>query len=241
MPELVEFRLSGCDEVSKPKLRTICHVEHLFLNSMTTTSFSSVVFRNLVSLTIHNLEPFRHSEAQIDSKISLVEPASLANQLDMMQVVIGRIEGFPADLLKRDVPVLLTFSLAWADELSTCRRFQHFHLMAWEDSDYFSSCKPTELLQKLVEIIASHTQIKSLSLPYQLHSSSSSSLHPDQHSTRDDLLSTCASRGLDIIWRLGSKKPVDDEAVSRDFWRYAKELKRKKAMQAEGGGGNGNA
>ncbi|GAA5866681.1 hypothetical protein JCM8547_002722 [Rhodosporidiobolus lusitaniae] len=41
--------------------------------------------------------------------------------------------------------------------------------------------------------------------------------------------------------RLDSKKPVDDEAVSKEFWACAKELKREEALEAEGGaGGSGS-
>ncbi|GAA5859753.1 hypothetical protein JCM8547_007012 [Rhodosporidiobolus lusitaniae] len=124
--------------------------------------------------------------------------------------------------------------------LSTVSRFQHFHLDAWQDSDYdrpFKYLTPKEALQKLVKAVAHDAHMRSLSLPSQLHPSFSSSLEPDQHSTRDDLLSTFTSRKVNVIWRLDSKKPVDDEGVSRDFWTYAKELKRRKVIEAEGRAG----
>ncbi|GAA5859794.1 hypothetical protein JCM8547_007031 [Rhodosporidiobolus lusitaniae] len=236
MPQLVDFRLTGYTEVSKPKFHTISHLEHLFLDDMQIASFASVVFRNLATFTFHNVWPFRNSEGVLlpaasfpnlkdlfstsqdynssTRKTSMVEPVGLGNQLDMMRVVLWRLGCGPSDLLDRDVPVLLTFGRTWPGELSSESHFEHFQLDAWRDSDLeqLSSAhpKPREALRKPA---------------------------PDQHTLRDNLLSTCAARKIDIIWRLNSKDYVDDLGVSKEFWRCAKVLKRKKALEAEGGGG----
>ncbi|GAA5866721.1 hypothetical protein JCM8547_002736 [Rhodosporidiobolus lusitaniae] len=123
----------------------------------------------------------------------------------MMQVAIWMRESFPSDLLNRGVPILLAFSMGGVDELPAVSHFQHFLLEAWRDSDdehLLTFCKPKEALQKLVEAVANHAQINSLSLPSQLHPSSIASLAPDQHSIRDDLLTTCSLHNVHVIWRL---------------------------------------
>ncbi|GAA5866722.1 hypothetical protein JCM8547_002737 [Rhodosporidiobolus lusitaniae] len=53
MPDLSVFRLNECREVLKRELKVISHLEHVSFGEMKITSLSSVVFRNLVSLTIH--------------------------------------------------------------------------------------------------------------------------------------------------------------------------------------------
>ncbi|GAA5859756.1 hypothetical protein JCM8547_007013 [Rhodosporidiobolus lusitaniae] len=108
MPELVEVRLEECREISKAEVYAISHVEHLSLSSMVIASSSSVVFRNLVSLTVRNstvsaaarlrcfrrplfpsLKAFYSTCEYYDEathQTSLVEPAGLGSQLDMIQV-----------------------------------------------------------------------------------------------------------------------------------------------------------
>ncbi|GAA5859697.1 hypothetical protein JCM8547_006988 [Rhodosporidiobolus lusitaniae] len=176
----------------------------------------------------------------------LVELVGLGSQLDMLQVALQMYRNFPSDLPDSDVPVLLAFSLDWTGFLSIAHvsRFQHFQLDAWEDSRYKVPARSQRLekdLRQLVDAVANLEQIKSLSLPFQFHPSSSSFLRPDQHTIRDNLLSTCTSRKVDVIWRMNSEKPVDDETVSKDFWRYAKELKRQKAVDTEGSSASGSA
>ncbi|GAA5866649.1 hypothetical protein JCM8547_002709 [Rhodosporidiobolus lusitaniae] len=164
----------------------------------------------------------------------------LGKQLDTIQVAIWTHESFPSDLLNRDVPVLLGFSLSWVDELAAFSRFQHFHLMGWQDSWYDQALthrNSEDALHKLVKAVANQPHMRSLSLPSQLHASSPS-LKPEHVSVRDELLTPCAVYEVDIIWRLDSKDPLDDPGVSRDFWRYAQELKKKKkALEVEGGVG----
>ncbi|GAA5871352.1 hypothetical protein JCM8547_002643 [Rhodosporidiobolus lusitaniae] len=96
---------------------------------------------------------------------------------------------------------------------------------------------PVLLTIELQDTMAEHRSstsnpLPSLAIPVRLFLTRSRACPSSRQS-----LSTCASRKINIIWRLNSKKPVDDEAVSRNFWRYAKELKRKTATEAKGGGG----
>ncbi|GAA5866654.1 hypothetical protein JCM8547_002711 [Rhodosporidiobolus lusitaniae] len=87
---------------------------------------------------------------------------------------------------------------------------------------------------------AENAHMRSLRLSSQLHPSSPL-LKSGLVTIRDDPLGTCASRKINIIWRMNSKEPVHDIGVSKEFWAYAKELKRKKAIEAEGGAGGGGS
>lgn len=59
-------------------------------------------------------------------------------------------------------------------------------------------------------------------------------LHPSQHllpivrTARNALLAACEARGVEILWRLYAPMEREDIAFSRDYWEYAKELKRKR-------------
>ncbi|GAA5859774.1 hypothetical protein JCM8547_007021 [Rhodosporidiobolus lusitaniae] len=234
LPNLTEVRLRGCKSILTAQLSVL--IEHLSLSNSTTSSFSSVVFHNLVSLTIHNVGRIGHRSAYLfpcaafpsleavyttSSNLSFIhgrefiEPRGLKKgQLDMLQVHIEQNEFFPSDLLQRGTPVLLTLDLRFAIALGGGT--------------------------PLIEHVEASVTLKSLSLPSQFHPSSHL-LQTELVPFRDKIFATCASRKIDIIWRLDSKEPVDDEAVSRDFWRYAKELKRKKTGEAEGGGGGSSS
>ncbi|GAA5859764.1 hypothetical protein JCM8547_007017 [Rhodosporidiobolus lusitaniae] len=251
MPNLAELRCEGPDDVIKKQFRQLKDLEHLFLRDTRMISFSSIVFRNLVSLTIHKLGSNGRSVTPLLPAASspklkalyttssesdwightwiytLLEPGGLDNQIDMLQVNANVVRTVGGDLRQRNLPVLLTFPLQSAAEIPKTRynRFCHFQLDAWGAHEF--ACNYDHLLP--------------------LPSLSSASLFRCRPwecliALRDRILSTCASREIDVIWRLDSKKPVDDEGVSRDFWRYAKEIKRKKAIESEGGrGGVGSA
>ncbi|GAA5859808.1 hypothetical protein JCM8547_007037 [Rhodosporidiobolus lusitaniae] len=225
--------------------------------------FSSIVFRNLVSLTIHEFRSNDLSDTPLlptasfpslkavdttswkwtgrTGGLKLLEPEGLESQLDMLQVHVGLVDADGGDLWQRGVPVLLTFSQLSAHKMSELRfnKFRHFQLDACQAHEmaHYSA-----RLQSFTLTLTTLSNIQSLSLPSHLHPSSDSFLGNALIELRDRILSTCASRKVDIIWRLNSKERVDDEGVSRDFWRYAKELKRKKAIEVEGGAaGSGNA
>ncbi|GAA5859726.1 hypothetical protein JCM8547_007001 [Rhodosporidiobolus lusitaniae] len=230
-------------------------LEHLFLRETYIAGISSIVFRNLVSLTVHELRTLGRTATPLLSAASfpnlkalystswewigqtggpkLLEPDGLDSQLDMLQVDVDVVRRVGGDLWQRNLPVLLIFSLHNAEEIADPRynKFRHIQLNAWTyEVSYDVSCQST-----FSRALTTLPDIQSLSLPAQLHPSFSSSAHPRQHPSRNDLLATCAARKIHVIWRMNSKKPVDDEAIgSKDFWRYAKELKRKKAE--EGGG-----
>jgi hypothetical protein len=77
--------------------------------------------------------------------------------------------------------------------------------------------------------------LRSLCLPSALSRS-----HPDRPGLdrgRDQLLEACRVRNVDIIWRPYANKPEDDFGISKEFWGYAKEVKRKNREQTEAEGG----
>jgi hypothetical protein len=75
--------------------------------------------------------------------------------------------------------------------------------------------------------------LKSLSLPIQIHRDTSPATFADLAPPRDKLLEVCEANGVRVIWRTSVEKG-DDVGVSKEFWQYAKELKRKR-IEAEGG------
>ncbi|GAA5866716.1 hypothetical protein JCM8547_002734 [Rhodosporidiobolus lusitaniae] len=261
MSHLVAFHCAGNADISETQLRQLKDVQHLHLHNVVAPSFSSVVFRNLVSLAVHGLpRPVGSTAALLPSwslpslkalyttcehyngstgRTELVEPIGLGDQLDMLQVFVLSYRTFPSDLPDRDTTVLVVVADYCIEygSFSAVSRFQHFQLNAWNEAKEAGRSNrrrtPKQTLQQLLQTVASHAYMRSLSLPSRLHTSSP--LESELAATRDDLLTTCVSRGIDIIWRLESKEPDDDKGVSRDFWRYAKGLKKKKALEAEGG------
>jgi hypothetical protein len=57
-------------------------------------------------------------------------------------------------------------------------------------------------------------------------------LSSGQNDERLLLLRVCEDKKVDIIWRYEAKTAADDVGVSKDFWEYAKELKKKKQLEA---------
>jgi hypothetical protein len=136
----------------------------------------------------------------------------------------------------RPYPVLLSFDFLDGAYLyeHPFISYEHFLLIAPHESTASSTELPVVLFLKvLVGSLRLHEHIRSLSLPSFL--SPSSPLSPALAGVRGDLLSVCRARNIDIVWRYNSKRAEDDIAVSKDFWEYAKELKRKKErVEAEG-------
>lgn len=84
----------------------------------------------------------------------------------------------------------------------------------------------------MLDFVKKSETIKSLSLPLTL--SPSSTLLRLATSARDEIIQLCHKRGIDLIWRPYSVSREDDIAVSRDFWAYAKGLKRRsKELETE--------
>jgi hypothetical protein len=107
-------------------------------------------------------------------------------------------------------------------------RYEHLHLAV----DDFKSFHRSIDLERLSIHIKSSKIIKSLSLPASFQNPSSLDAPPP--AARQSLLDTCIAKKVDIVWRPFAKSSEDDRGVSRDFWEYAKELKRKKQIEAVG-------
>jgi hypothetical protein len=127
-------------------------------------------------------------------------------------------------------PVLLTVDLTdFYHDTSSLRLFQHLFLCTWsgrqDDADHG--------LLRLASFIDTSSGLASLSLPAKLLPSSTlpeslPPLSPAVAAARDVLLRACDGSGVDVVWRRSCFEPEDDRGVSRDFWEYAKELKRKR-------------
>jgi hypothetical protein len=223
------------------------------------TGFGSTVFANLVSLTLINLEPdtinispsIISSEPPYNPLISLpasafpslravysncsdggagwhlLEPAHLPpQQLDMLQVA----RRCPPVTGSRLYPVLLTVDLTdFYSNTGALPLFEHFFLCTWsgrqDDADQGLLC-----LASFID----RSSLASLSLPAKLLPSSTlpnslPPLSPAVATARDVLLRACEGSGVDVIWRRDCFEPEDDRGLSRDFWEYAKELRRKRA------------
>jgi hypothetical protein len=211
------------------------------------TSCSSIVFKDLVSLTLYNSTSTRNTKNTLfpaasfpslravyaqgstdrrTGRRTFVEPTGLRQgQLDFMQVHVSDKGIFPPGLHNRGAPILFSLPLSSSHTLNSpaLGRFEHFLFLL----DPFANDYSTQLsLLDLRLSVQSHTSIKSICLPSTFSPSSPAS--SGIASGRDSVLLACASRKIDVVWRLHAKKSADDVGVSRDFWEYAKALKKKK-------------
>jgi hypothetical protein len=147
----------------------------------------------------------------------------------MIQVNLEDYAAYPLDLHSRGAAVLLSFRLDQVEHLANpvFSRFQHFHLRAspFTDDDVVA-------FARLILFVGQRDYIKSLSLPASL--SPDYPLPLDLSLQRDDLLAGCKLWHIDVVERPLAKKPEDNVGVSREFWEYAKEMKRKKLIEAVG-------
>jgi hypothetical protein len=222
------------------------------------TSCSSIVFKDLVSLTLYNVTSTRNTKNALfpaasfpslravyvqgstdwwTGRRTFVEPTGLRQgQLDFMQVHVSDKGIFPPDLHNRGAPILLSLPLSSSHTLNSpaLGQFEHFLFLL----DPFANDYSTRLsLLDLRLFVQSQTSIESISLPSTFSPSSPASSGVASH--RDAVLLACASRKIDVVWRLHSKKSADDVGISRDFWEYAKGLKKKKQLEAVAVGSSG--
>jgi hypothetical protein len=217
-------------------------LEHLVLNGlMLTTSPKAVKFPRLVTLTIDNMwstwlsKSFPSLRAicgtGTDGARNL--PAGFPpGQLDMVQIDhFQNDHSFPHDFKQRyaGVPILLRLIGGFSSVASGHgpKPSDYEHLSFSFDME---GVRSVEELKNMLRLVQSHSLLKSLCLPISL--SLSRSIPSDLSSTRDDLLTECSKKGIDVVWRINSLKPEDDVGLSRDFWRYAKGLKKKKQLEA---------
>jgi hypothetical protein len=225
-------------------------LEHLVLNGLRLTTSLKAVFPHLVTLTIDNMwstwpsKSFPSLRALCGTGLHGAKnlPTGFpSGQLDMVQIDhIQNDFSFPGDFKQRyvGVPVLVRVTPYFpyipsgrGPKLSDC-----------EYLDYSFDAEGAHAVQELTELlnlVQSHLLLKALCLPISL--SLSRPLPSDLSSTRDDLLTECSRKGVDIIWRVNSLKPEDDVGLSRDFWEYAQGLKKKKQLEAAVTGSSGGS
>lgn len=139
----------------------------------------------------------------------------------------------PSDLGKRGAAVVLSVGARDVEWMTTIAELASFDHLLIQDIVLSNSMTST-YLSSLVALLETRENTLSLSLPITL--SRSSPLSPSIAAVRDRLLLTCAFRNIDIVWHPYYRAWEDGLGVSNEFWAYAKDLKRKKQLEAEGSG-----
>ncbi|GAA5880835.1 hypothetical protein JCM8547_003754 [Rhodosporidiobolus lusitaniae] len=253
MIRLVDARLEFSTSISQDQLGAFIHLQHLFLVALPKDSFPSLIFPNLVTLTLHRMGAAGTggvtglSPSSLPSLRALYLSSSwqnaeaqwarwapdlilLSDQLDMIQIHSVEAKHFPQELLAQGVPVLISVDLTSGFHFlrsADLAPFEHFQLDAWRSL----MTNHLTLVKALEDSVSRHANIKSLSLPRRIHPSSD--LVPALASARDGLLSTCSSRNIRVIWRMNSFAREDDYGVNKEFWEFAKEVRKERACQAE--------
>jgi hypothetical protein len=119
--------------------------------------------------------------------------------------------------------------------LELLSRFEHLHMCITN----LELARPVVFLGQLRLLVEASQSIKTLVLAHQL--SPTVALAATVGQARDALLRTCAAKGVTVLWRLNSKAREDDFGISKEFWDYAKELKRKKQLEAAEEGSSGGS
>jgi hypothetical protein len=220
---------------------SIAH-EHLVLNGLRLTTSPKAVFPHLVTLTLDNMWstwlsksfPSLRAICGTGTYGARYLPAGFpSEQLDMVQIDHFQNDySFPHDFKQRyvGVPILLRL----IGDISSVvpgrgpKLSDYEHLSFSFDTE---GVRSVEELKKLLRLVQSHSLLKSLCLPITL--APNRRLPSDLSSTRDDLLTECSNKGIDVVWRVNSMGPEDDACLSRDFWQYAKGLKKKKQLEAQ--------
>ncbi|GAA6036080.1 hypothetical protein JCM8097_006603 [Rhodosporidiobolus ruineniae] len=209
-------------------------------------NFTSLSFPNLVVLTLRSrlssdrrlfgLSAFPHLRAFYTeaSPEDVVDLQALV-ELDMLQIRVHW--GKPAVSSNGlPYPVLVSFDLGQVDghSFTDYRNFSHFQLDSSLHKDTSGSDGGLTShhleMSALTNFVKNASSLLSFSLPLEFHPSTS--LPPDRRYLRYQLIKALEDRNVKIIWRLNSREAADDVEVSREFWRYAKELKARKALEA---------
>lgn len=120
-------------------------------------------------------------------------------------------------------PALADFEHYQIEPVSSHNSRGYSHPLSYLDDP----CRP---LRDLCDVVKRSQALKSLWLPWDF-----SDLNPkisDVLHARDALLEACRAKGVEVRWRLASRETEDDRGVSREFWEYARELKRRKRVEA---------
>lgn len=235
----------------------------LILSDVTVAGCPSVVFPNLISLTL------RRVKASLSSNGPYLPSSSLPNlkdlhlastewvayrttygrdqailrdysdifpQLEVLQMPLYLRDLFPHNLPQLSVPVTITVELGEVSSLAHMPSFvKHLHL-----EPLFPLNDPATqpaVLDDGVRYLGELTccleerfsPLETLSLPSQLHDPNR--LPPTFVQPRNALLGLSHRRGILILWRLNPKLPADDGGVDREFWEYAKQLRRQKQLE----------
>jgi hypothetical protein len=225
-------------------------IELLTLRNLTMPVSRDVVFHDLQSLTLDevsgedsslpstalpSLRALRLSGVQRELFALCNSRSTTASlpygQLDMIQVDIGDFRRFPRTLRDRGALVLLTVRLDEVSELSKPRfaKFEHIQVPA----SFFSRNGHIGVRQ-LCDFVGRSCHLQSLCLPTIFSPQSRVPLRsPNFVAARDELLAMCEGQSVDVIWRPYAEMAEDDLGVSKEFWEYAKEVKRKKEEEVE--------
>jgi hypothetical protein len=232
------------------KRRTLAALEHLTLTNLELTTSPPFVFSNLVTLTLNDARSF-WSTSSFPSLRALCSIGTwgaryLPNrfplgQLDLVQIDLNQNDGgFPQDFSQHyeGVPILVRITTDFASllpgrgpQLSDCEHLDY--------SFNVDGVRRVQDLAKLLHLVRSHLLLKSICLPSAI--APHLPLFANLSSIRDDLLNECNNKGIDVVWRLNSMTPEDDACLSRDFWEYAKGLKKKKHLEAAAVGSSGGS
>ncbi|GAA5861522.1 hypothetical protein JCM8547_008059 [Rhodosporidiobolus lusitaniae] len=255
MLKLVDFRMEDGGKIKAEQLGCLRRVENLVLNK-TELELGSVVLDRLVSLSLHcspslelNIATFPRLKALhvgqwdncgVSALHDLFNFPRLFPQLDMIQVSQGLIAlPIARILVSTETPILLTVHFDLVSDLTRPNLAfgKHFQLNAWVAKD-----TDGHHITVLTRALSRRSPITSLSLPAQLHPSlpPPSSRQPDFGPARDDLLEYCRTHDIAVQWRLDARTQYDDYAVNKNFWEFAKELKRKKAVERYGAARSGS-
>lgn len=142
---------------------------------------------------------------------------------------------FPPNFSQLPVPVTVTVELPDVSSLAKLPSFvKHLHLKPLFPLNDPSTppgvleAGATCVNELIYYLDERFLQLETLSLPSQLHSTRPP---PAFAQPQIDLLGLCLRRRIRVLWRLDSKVPADDYGVDREFWEYAKGLKRQKEIE----------
>ncbi|GAA5855821.1 hypothetical protein JCM8547_000373 [Rhodosporidiobolus lusitaniae] len=149
----------------------------------------------------------------------------------MLQIHDKDQHAFPVDITRLSVPTVFTINISSSSPTALnggprTFDFEHVQINSFVASrSMLPWARPEwDMRERVLPLVKSTERLKCVSLPSQLLPTAA--IPSNLAKVRDEVLSTCKERGIQVIWRLDSKEPEDDLAPSKEFWEYTKELKR---------------
>jgi hypothetical protein len=208
-------------------------ITHLSLLRTFINSAPAFVFPNLVTLTLYAVMclPFSREAFPSLRAVRLIgqwRSELPFRQLDALEVDYEDQEEFPAHLLQHSAPVLVHLKPPILSDSSAAgpafSDYEHFHVSFDVEDD-----GATEKLKDLEHLVEGHAALKYLCLPSTL--SPSRILTPTLEVARTALLDSCVAQDVTVLWCRRSSDENADLGISKEFWDYAKEIKRKKQLE----------